>query len=88
MQVENAVVVFKLNTEGNPSLSLTQTLITGGKGGASTNAGIVQFNRGLGAVGNYGSNTVTQLLRVGNAVAIGSNKSRWQLTARSPTLSH
>ena len=68
----NAVVVFKLNTEGNPSLNLTQTLITGGKGGASTNAGIVQFNRGLGAVGNYGSNTVTQLLRVGNAVAIGS----------------
>jgi hypothetical protein len=32
----------------------------------------VQFKRDLGAVGNYGSNTVTQLLRVGNAVAIGS----------------
>ena len=68
----NAVVVFKLNTRGTPSLDLAQTLATGGKGGASTNAGIVQFKRGLGAVANYGSNTVTQLLREGDAIAIGS----------------
>ena len=40
----NAVVVFKLDTGGTPSLSLAETLATGGKGGASTNAGILQFN--------------------------------------------
>jgi hypothetical protein len=68
----NAVVVFKLNTEGTPSLDLAQTLATGGKGGASTNAGIVQFEGSLGAVANYGSNTVTQLLRESDAIAIGS----------------
>jgi hypothetical protein len=68
----NAIVVFKLNTQGTPSLDLAQTLATGGKGGASTNAGIVQFKRDLGAVANYGSNSVTQLLREGDAVAIGS----------------
>ena len=68
----NAVVVFRLNLEGSPSLKLAQTLITGGNGGASTNAGIVQFDRYLGAVANYGSNTVTQLLRAGNTLAVGS----------------
>ncbi len=68
----NAVVVFRLNTEGTPSLELAQTLVTGGKGGASTNAGIVQFRGELGAVANYGSNTVSQLLREGEAIAIGS----------------
>jgi hypothetical protein len=68
----NAVVVFKLNTEGTPSLELAQTLPTGGKGGASTNAGIVQFRGQLGAVANYGSNTISQLLREGNAIAIES----------------
>ena len=68
----NAVVVFKLNTQGNPSLELVQTLPTGGNGGASTNAGIVQFERELGAVANYGSNTVSQLLRFGDAIAIVS----------------
>jgi hypothetical protein len=67
----NAVVVFKLNTEGGPSLELTQTLPTGGNGGASTNAGIVQFERDLGAVANYGSNTVSQLEREGDGIAIG-----------------
>ncbi len=66
----NAVVVFKLN--GTPALQLAQTLPTGGKGGASTNAGIVQFNGQLGAVANYGSNTVTQLVRRGDAMAIGA----------------
>jgi hypothetical protein len=68
----NAVVVFRLNTGETPSLELTQTLPTGGKGGASTNAGIVQFKGELGAVANYGSNTVSQLLREGDAIAIGS----------------
>lgn len=68
----NSVVVFKLNTQGTASLELTQTLATGGNGGASTNAGIVQFKRDLGAVANYGSNTVSQLEREGNAIAIGS----------------
>ena len=68
----NSVVVFKLHTEGTPSLELTQTLPTGGRGGASANAGIVQFEDGLGAVANYGSNTVSQLWRKGDALAIGS----------------
>jgi len=68
----NAVVVFKLNTRGTPSLELAQTLAIGGNGGASTNAGIVQFERELGAVANYGANTVSQLVREGDAIAIGS----------------
>jgi len=67
----NAVVVFELNTEGTPSLSLQDTLPTGGKGGASTNAGILQFQNELGVVANYGSNTVTQLVRSHNFIAIG-----------------
>lgn len=68
----NAVVVFRLNTRVAPALELTQTLATGGNGGASTNAGIVQFKGEFGAVANYGSNSVSQLLREGNAIAIGS----------------
>lgn len=68
----NAVVVFRLNTEGTPSLKLAETLTTGGKGGASTNAGILQFRGEFGAVANYGSNTVSQLRREGDAIAIGS----------------
>jgi hypothetical protein len=68
----NAVVVFRLNTKGTSSLELTQMLMTGGKGGASTNAGIVQFKGEFGAVANYGSNSVSQLLRRGEAIAIGS----------------
>ncbi|MGA2351050.1 MAG: hypothetical protein ABSF70_11495 [Terracidiphilus sp.] len=67
----NAVVVFKLDTTGTPSLALGQNLLTGGKGGASTNAGILQFKGNLGAVANYGSNTVSQLVRYGNSIAIG-----------------
>jgi hypothetical protein len=67
----NAVEVFKLNTVGTPSLALAQTVRTGGKGGASTNAGILQFNDDLGAVANYGSNTVSQLMRYDNSIAIG-----------------
>jgi hypothetical protein len=67
----NAVVVFKLDTAGTPSLALAETLRTGGKGGASTNAGILQFNGDLGAVANYGSNTVSQLVRYNNSIAVG-----------------
>lgn len=66
----NAVVVFKLDTAGTPSLTLAQTLNTGGKGGASANAGILQFRNGLGAVANFGSNTVSQLVRSGNSIAV------------------
>jgi hypothetical protein len=67
----NAVIVFTLDTDGTPSLSLADTFSTGGKGGASTNAGILQFKDDLGAVANYGSNTVTQLVRYENFVGIG-----------------
>jgi hypothetical protein len=62
--------VFTLDTEGTPSLSLAGTLPTGGKGGASTNAGILQFGDDLGAVANYGSNSVSQLIRYGDFITI------------------
>jgi hypothetical protein len=67
----NDVVVFKLDTAGTPSLSLANTLPTGGKGGASTNAGILQFKDDFGAVANYGSNSVSQLVRYDNFIGIG-----------------
>jgi hypothetical protein len=67
----NAVVVFQLDTAGMPSLSLANMLPTGGKGGASTNAGILQFKDDLGAVANYGSNSVSQLVRYDNFIGIG-----------------
>ncbi len=67
----NAVVVFKLDTGGTPSLTLSERLATGGKGGAGTNAGILQFNDDSGAVANYGSNTISQLVRYNNSIAIG-----------------
>ena len=67
----NNVVVFKLEADGTPSLSWEDTLPTGGKGGASTNAGILQFKRNLGAVANYGSNSVTQLVRYHHFISIG-----------------
>ena len=67
----NSVVVFKLDTGGTPSLSLVNTLQTGGKGGASTNAGILQFQYSFGAVANYGSNSVNQLVRYNDYIGIG-----------------
>lgn len=67
----NQVVVFKLNTGGTPSLSLVSTLATGGSGGASGNAGSVKFGGVFGAVANYGSNNVTQLVRQGDSIAVG-----------------
>jgi len=68
----NAVVVFKLDTDGTPSLPLVDILRTGGTGGASTNAGILQFRDDLGAVANWGSNTVSQLVRYDDFISIGS----------------
>ena len=66
----NNVVVFKLNTAGTPSLTLESTLPTGGAGGAGGNGGSVQFDGLLGAVVNYGSNTVSQLVRDGNSIRV------------------
>jgi len=67
----NAVVVFKLDTAGTPSLSYLDTLTTGGKGGASGNAGILQFKQDRGAVANFGSNSVTKLIREDNFISVG-----------------
>ena len=67
----NEVVVFKLDTSGTPSLSLVDMLPTQGKGGAGGNAGILQFKDDLGAVANYGSNSVSQLVRYDDFISIG-----------------
>jgi hypothetical protein len=67
----NSVVVFKLETAGHPSLSLRENFHTGGKGGAGGNAGLLQFKGNLGAVANYGSNTVSQLARLGDSIVLG-----------------
>jgi hypothetical protein len=66
----NNVLVFKLNTGQAPSLTLASTLPTGGKGGASGNAGILQFKDNFGAVANFASNSVTQLARFGNTIGV------------------
>ncbi len=67
----NAVVVFKLDTAGTPSLGYLDTVPTGGKGGASGNAGILQFKHDRGAVANFGSNSVTELVREDGAISVG-----------------
>jgi hypothetical protein len=64
----NDVVVFKLDTAGMPSLSQVAIFPTGGKGGASGNGGAVQFAGDFGAVANYGSNNLTQLMRDGDSI--------------------
>jgi hypothetical protein len=66
----NEVVVFKLDTGGTPSLSLVDTLSTQGKGGASGNAGILQFKDDNGAIGNYGSNTISRIVRHHDYISI------------------
>ncbi len=66
----NAVAVFRLDTAGAPSLSLVDLLPTQGKGGASGNAGILQFNDDLGAVGNFGSNSVSRIVRHHDSIGI------------------
>ncbi len=65
----NNVVVFKLGTAGTPSLSLVDMLPTRGKGGAG-GAGILQFKDDLGAVGNYGSNSVSRIVRRQDLISI------------------
>jgi hypothetical protein len=67
----NEVVVFRLESAGTPSLSLVDMLPTQGKGGAGGNAGILQFRDDHGAVGNFGSNSVSQILRYHEFFAIG-----------------
>ena len=67
----NAVVVFKLETGATSSLSYRDRLPTGGAGGASSNAGIVQFKRDRGAVANFGSNSVTELIREDDFIRVG-----------------
>ena len=68
----NAVVVFKLETASTPLLTYLDTVTTGGKGGASGNAGMLQFKDDRGAVANFGSNSVTKLIRQGDSISIGS----------------
>jgi hypothetical protein len=67
----NSVAVFRLDTDSTPSLTLAQLLPTGGKGGAGGNAGSVQFRDGLGAVANFGSNSVTQLFQIDGRIVAG-----------------
>ena len=64
----NQVLVFQLQSGDAPELALVQTLATGGKGGASGDAGILQFKKDWGAVANYGTNSVTQLIRDDDAI--------------------
>jgi hypothetical protein len=65
----NEVVVFKLDTAGTPTLSLVDTLPTQGNGGAG-GAGILQFKDDLGAVGNYGSKSVSRIVRRHDFISI------------------
>jgi hypothetical protein len=67
----NSVVVFRLGAGQTPLLSWVETLRTGGRGGAAGNAGMVQFRDDWGAVANYGSNTVTRLVRYRDSIALG-----------------
>jgi len=66
----NQVLVYQLDTYGAPALTLAQTLPTGGRGGASGNAGILQMQDDFGAVANYGSNSVSELLREGDFIQV------------------
>ena len=67
---ENQLVVFRLTTGATPSLKFVNSLPTGGKGGASGNAGAVQFLRSQGAVVNYGSSTVSRIVREDDSIRI------------------
>jgi hypothetical protein len=71
----NDVVVFKLNVAETPSLAMADMLPTGGTGGASNNAGILQFEDDLGAVANYGSSNVTSWCGTAISSALGPQSS-------------
>jgi hypothetical protein len=66
----NQVLVYQLETGSSPGLSLVQTLPTGGHGGAGGNAGSLQMKDDFGAVANYGSNSVSELVREGDFVQV------------------
>ena len=66
----NQVLVYQLQTGDAPALSLMQTLPTGGSGGASGNAGILQMKDEFGAVANYGSNSISELVRTGDFIQV------------------
>lgn len=66
----NEVAIFKLNTGAAPSLAFVNAVPTGGNGGASGNAGAVQFRGPFGAVVNFGSNNLTRLERDGDSVRV------------------
>jgi hypothetical protein len=66
----NQVLVYQLDTGAAPALSLVQTLPTGGQGGASGNAGILQMKDDFGAVANYGSSSVSELGREGDFIQV------------------
>jgi hypothetical protein len=66
----NEVVVFKLDMAGTLSLSLVDALATQGKGGAGSDAGILQFKDDHGAVANYGSNSVSRIVRRHDVITI------------------
>ena len=66
----NQVLVYQLDTGAAPALSLVQTLPTGGLGGASGNAGILQMRDDFGAVANHGSGNVSELVREGDYMRI------------------
>jgi len=68
----NSVIVFKLEAGAAATLSYLNTLATGGKGGAANNAGILQFRDERGAVANFGSNSVTELVREDDDLHIGA----------------
>jgi hypothetical protein len=70
----NQVVVFKLTTSPTPALSMETMFPTDGAGGAAGgSAGAVQFKGDFGAVANFGSHNVTQLLRFGNSITSTGN---------------
>ncbi|HEX4267496.1 MAG TPA: hypothetical protein VHY36_06405 [Steroidobacteraceae bacterium] len=66
----NQLLVYQLEMDRTPALSLLQTLPTGGRGGASGNAGIVQMKDDFGAVANFGSNSVSEFVRAGDYVEV------------------
>jgi hypothetical protein len=68
----NQVLVYQLEAGASSALSLVQTLPTGGRGGATSgnSAGALQMKDDFGAVANYGSNSVSELVRESDFVQI------------------